>query len=70
MADPKTDFRFENHGTISLVHSLTEDGYEHLRDNVQETAQWWGGALAVEHRYASGLAWALRNNGYTVGGDA
>jgi hypothetical protein len=63
------DFRFEDHGTIWLVHALTEGSYEHLSENVQADAQWIGNALAVEHRYARDLRHTLEGEGYIVGGD-
>lgn len=64
------DFHFEDQGSVWLVRPLTEGGMEHLLENVEADAQWFAGALAVEHRYARDLARALEGNGYIVGGDA
>lgn len=60
------DFTIENHGSIFLVRPQNEPAREHLAENVQEDAQWFGDALVVEHRYARDLAAALEDNGYTV----
>lgn len=51
--------RVEPHGSIVLVRPLRDDVREHLEDNVQEDAQWFGGALVVEPRYVDGLLFAL-----------
>lgn len=63
---PAPDYRVENHGTIYLFRPLNEAAGNHLRENVQEDAQWFGDALVVEHRYASDLAVALTDNGFVV----
>lgn len=60
------DFRFENHGTLWLVRPQNAPAREHLEENVSEEAQWFGGALVVEPRYAEDLAFALVNTGWEV----
>ena len=68
-ANPKPrvyDFRVTGGGTIYLVHPLNKHAAKHLKENVQEDAQWMGDALAVEHRYIVDLIIALRQHGYEV----
>jgi len=48
------DIQVQNYGSIFLFVPLTEAGEEWLRANTDGT--WFGGALAVEHRYARDLA--------------
>lgn len=60
------DFVFANHGSIWLVTPQHDDAREHLAENVSEEALWHGRSLAVEPRYAFGLAEALNENGYTT----
>jgi hypothetical protein len=49
-----------------LFRPLTAAAAAHLEENVQEDAQWIGGALVVEHRYAPALAVALKEEGFTL----
>jgi len=63
------DFSFENHGTIWLCRPNNEDAREHLSTHVQEDAQWFGNAVAVEHRYVSDLAQHLQDDGFSVDGE-
>ena len=65
---PDYDFGIENHGSIVLFRPTNADALDHLRANVQEDAQWFGGALAVEYRYAADLANALIEDGWGVQG--
>lgn len=45
----------EDHGTIVLVHPLTDEATDWLKSNVSAEAQYWGGALACEPRYVGAL---------------
>lgn len=64
--ESETDFLVQNEGTIYLFRPLTTAAAAHLEENVQEDAQWIGGALVVEHRYAPALAVALKEEGFTL----
>lgn len=64
--EPEADFLVQNEGTIYLFRPLTAAAAAHLEENVQEDAQWIGGALVVEHRYAPALAVALKEEGFTL----
>jgi len=61
------DVRIQDEGTIVLFRPLREQAREWLIENVQEDAQWFAGALVVEHRYALPLIEGLRQEGYLVG---
>ena len=65
-AAQEADFVISNHFSIFLFRPLTKAAREHLEENVQEDAQWFGGALVVEHRYAEPLMHALYNEGFKL----
>ena len=62
----EVDFHVENHGSIFVIQPMNEEATAHLRVNVGPEAQWYGGGLVVEHRFAYDLAQALINEGFTV----
>ena len=64
--DDKPDITIQNHGSIVLFAPLTEAAREWLDMNVQDDAQWFAGALAVEHRYAGDLANGMMADGLVV----
>ena len=49
------DVLIENAGTVFVFCPLTAAAKEWIDENVQPDAQWFGNALAVEHRFAWGL---------------
>lgn len=55
-----------NEGSIYLFQPLTPRAKEWIAKNVQPDAQWFGNALVVEHRYAAGLAAAMREAGLVL----
>lgn len=59
-----TDARVENHGSVLLVRPLTDTAREWLKTNTDGT--WFGGALAVEPRYACNLVAGMREQGFSV----
>jgi hypothetical protein len=60
------DAQVENHGTLFLVRPLTEAASDWLDDNVSDDAQYFGGALVVEHRYIAGLVEGMLGDGLNV----
>lgn len=61
------DIEVENGGSLFLFRPLTDAGREWLNENVAaESWQWFGGALAVEHRYAGDLAQGAQEAGLRV----
>ena len=65
-AAQEADFAVQNEGSIVLVRPLNESAREHVEGNVQADAQWFGGALVVEHRFAADLLQALYNEGFVL----
>ena len=47
---PTSDFRCENHGSILLLFPLSQAGQSWIKENLPSNAQWFGNAMAVEHR--------------------
>jgi len=57
----------ENHGSIFLFRPRTGYAADWLRENVaSEGWQWFGGALAVEPRYAGQLVCGIEDAGFSV----
>ena len=50
-----SDATVENHSSIALVRLHTRAARDWVRDNVQDDASYFGGALAVEPRYIAPL---------------
>jgi len=61
-----SDYEIENHGTVFLVRPQNGTARDWLEEHVDEEAQWFGGALVVEHRYIEDLAANLANDGFIV----
>lgn len=59
------DFRVKDEGTIWLFSALTPVAEEWVEEHVL-TAQWWGDAFVVEHRYGPPLLEALINEDFEV----
>lgn len=64
--DTTVDVEITNHGSIFLFQPLTDSAREWIEENVSEDAQWFGGALAVEHGYAADLAIGMQGDGLVV----
>jgi hypothetical protein len=60
------DFIFTYHGTIGLLRPLTEAAEEWLDANIADDAQWFGNALAIEHRYIDAIIDGIINDGLSV----
>ena len=57
----KPDVRIENHGSILLVHPLTDKARDWLTENTD--GQWFGSALSIEPRYVESLVEGLECGG-------
>ena len=64
--ESKPDVTVEGHGNIYLFRLHTDTAREWVNENVSEDRQMFGGALAVEHRYASELAAGMSADGLAV----
>ena len=58
------DCQVENHGTIFLFRPVSDNAKDWLEENTD--GQWWGGGLAVEHRYAMDLALGMQDEGFIL----
>ena len=60
------DVLVENHFSLILCRLLTPAANQWVENNVSEDAQFFGGALVVEPRYANDLFDALIGDGLVV----
>lgn len=60
------DYTVENHGSLFLLRPTHGAARENLEEHTGDEAQWFGGALAVEHRYIGPLVNQLREHGWEV----
>lgn len=60
------DVWMENHGSLVLFRPMSDAAREWMQNHTSNEAQWFGGALVVEPRYAFEFAEALMENGYVV----
>jgi hypothetical protein len=60
---PKPDVVISRHGNIALFDPQTDEARQWMEDHTERGAQWFGGALVVEHRYVGSFAEALSNDG-------
>jgi hypothetical protein len=68
-APPAADFVVSGGGSVYLIHPLTDDAKSHLLRVVGEEAQFFGDAVAVEHRYVADFVAALAEDGFAVAGE-
>jgi hypothetical protein len=61
-----TDFRCENHGSIFLLYPLSESARSWIEENLPSDAQWFGNAVAIEHRYIWPILEGIQNDGLAV----
>lgn len=55
------DFDVQQESCIVLFRPLTDEAQQWLEEHTGADAQWWGGALVVEYRYAADFAQAILN---------
>jgi hypothetical protein len=60
------DVHVVNHGSLFAFELLTVEAREWVDENVQDDAQFFGGALMVEPRYAEHLAAGMIGDGLEV----
>lgn len=60
------DVTISNHGSIFLFQPVTPAAKEWFENNVQDDAQYFGSALAVDVRYAADLAEGMAGDGLEV----
>lgn len=62
----ETDVTVEGGGSIFLFRPHTDAARDWIEQHVQDDAQWIGGGLVVEHRYAHDLADGMLQDGLNV----
>jgi hypothetical protein len=60
------DFRCENHGSIFLLHPLSESARSWIAENLPSDVQWFGNAVVIEHRYVWAIHEGIQNDGLAV----
>ncbi len=60
------DVDVQDEGTLVLFTPRTEAAQNWIENSVQDGAQFWAGALVVEHRYAQSLLDGMVSDGLTV----
>jgi hypothetical protein len=60
------DVTIANHGSIFTFTPHSPAAHCWIEDNVDADAPWWGGALAVEARYAPDLAAGMEAEGLEI----
>lgn len=67
---PTADVRVWDHGSIVLLRPLTNLAEDWIADNIQDDAQWFGGSLACERRYAPYVIEGMISGGLQFAGEA
>ncbi len=62
----RIDVRVSNHGSLFLFDILSRKAKRWTDEHIGEDAQWWAGALVVEHRCAHELADGMMADGLRV----
>lgn len=65
-AKERPDVDLSLHGSIDLLTPLTAAAQAWMKENIPDDAQWFGGALAVEPRYAPDIVQGMIDDGLTV----
>ena len=60
------DFRCENRGSVFLLYPLSESVKSSIEENLPSDAQWFGLAVAMEHRYIWPILEGIQNDGLAV----
>ena len=61
-----SDFIVENHGSIFLLRPVSAAASDWVSEHIPEDAQWFGDAVAVEHRYIGDIVRGIQNDGFMV----
>jgi len=60
------DFACSNHGTIFLLQALSPEAREWEEEHLPEDRQYFGMAVAVEHRYIGDILRGIKADGLLV----
>ena len=65
-SEAEVDFRCENHGSIFLLYPLNLSAQSWIDEHLPSDAQWFGQAVAVEHRYIWSILDAIQSDALVV----
>jgi hypothetical protein len=60
------DFRCEHHGSIFLLYPLSPSAQSWIEENLPSDVQWFGNAVAVEHRFIWPILEGIQDDGMVV----
>jgi hypothetical protein len=61
------DYRFEDHGSIWLIHPLSDEAEKNLVEGTADDfCMWWGKSLVVEPRFVDHVSGLLIEEGWIV----
>lgn len=61
------DFRFANHGSITLLTPITDAALDWVEENLSAERMNYGPAIVIEPRFAGEILDGLQGDGLTVG---
>jgi hypothetical protein len=65
-SDTACDFRCENHGSIFLLYPLSPSAKSWIDENLASHVQWFGQAVAIEHRFIWSILEGIQNDRLVV----
>jgi hypothetical protein len=69
IATASADFLFVNHGTVCILHALTDEARTWVDDHLADDALTWGpSGTVIEPRYVAPILEAIEADGMTIGG--
>lgn len=60
------DFVLQNHGSISLLLPVTDEGREWVQEHIPEDALMHGRSIAIEARYVPPIVEGIQGDGLTL----
>lgn len=60
------DFVLEDHGSVFLLRPISPASFIWIGEHIPEDAQWFGNAVAVEHRYIGDIVDGIASDGLEV----
>lgn len=61
-----SDFMLANHGSIVVLHPLTDAAREWVGEHIPEDAMSWGRGVVIEPRYWSAIEDGILGDGLTI----
>jgi hypothetical protein len=61
-----SDFLLANHGSVLILHPLTDDAREWVGENIPDDAMSWGRGVVIEPRYWEPIEHGILDAGLTI----